>query len=61
VSSDAAAGRTVVLRIRTSRSGSRRLRAALARKRRVVATVRVLARDAAGNESTRRVRVRVVG
>jgi len=61
VRSTAGADQQVTLRLRTSKAGVRRLRAALDRRRRVLATVKVAARDGAGNATSRRVRIRVVG
>jgi hypothetical protein len=61
VRSTAGAGQAVTLRLRASKAGARRLRAALDRGRRVRATVKVAARDAAGNATSRRLRIRVVG
>ena len=57
---NARAGRAVTLRVRASKRATRRLRTALARGRRVVANVTLRARDASGNQTTRRVRVRIV-
>ncbi len=56
-----AGGKRVRVRLAPSRSGTAALRRALARRRRVSATVTINARDAAGNASTRRVAVRATG
>jgi hypothetical protein len=52
------AGRRVRVRMRVSAKGTRALRRALARRRRAVATIEVVARDPAGNQSTRKVAIR---
>jgi hypothetical protein len=53
------ANRRVTVRIRVSRNVLRKLRRALRRHRRVIATVRVTAVDGAGNRSSKRKRFRV--
>ena len=52
-----AAGERRVVRLRPTRRGARRLRRALARDGRARVTVRIAARDAAGNRATKRLRV----
>jgi glucose/arabinose dehydrogenase len=54
------AGVRRVVRIKPTRRGARRLRRAIARRGRVRVTIRVVARDAAGNAAVRRVRPGVV-
>jgi len=56
---DVAPRRRVAIRLRLTRAGARRVRAALARGKRVVSTVTVTARDSAGNQSSRRLRIRI--
>ena len=58
VSRLAGGARRVRVRLRMSSKGTRALRSALARRRRASVTVTVVARDAAGNSSTRRVGIR---
>ena len=55
-----AAGARKVVRIKPTRRGLRRLRRATARRGRVKVTIRLAARDAAGNVALRRVRPGVV-
>jgi hypothetical protein len=53
------AGARKVVRLKATRKGARRLRRALGRRDRVRVTIRIAARDAAGNAIVRRVRVGV--
>jgi len=54
----AAAGKRVRVRLALSRKGTAALRRTLARRRRASVTITVLARDAAGNETARKVSIR---
>jgi Glucose / Sorbosone dehydrogenase len=54
------AGARRVVRIKPTRRGARRLRRAIARRGRARVTIRIAARDAAGNTALRRVRLGVV-
>jgi glucose/arabinose dehydrogenase len=54
------AGARQVVRLKATRQGARRLRRAIARRGRVHVTIRLAARDAAGNVGVRRVRPGVV-